>query len=127
MTFTRFCTPPASPISAGILRAVEIGSKADAVLANMFENVLEVVDHQLDGRVRILPTIWTAEARRRRRCRTRIGAVELLVSLGRIPRPPGLTQRYRVDTAGTQGGRGPRRAGVARGTSARTGTVVGCL
>ena len=44
------------------LRAVEIRPEADAVLANMFENVLEVLDHQFNGRVHIVPTISAEEA-----------------------------------------------------------------
>src|SRR4029077_7076865 len=44
--------------------AAEIGSKADAVLANMFENVIEVLDHQFNRRVWIPMTVWAEEARR---------------------------------------------------------------
>jgi hypothetical protein len=48
--------------SAWDLGAVEIGSKADAVLTNMFENVIEVLDHQFSGCVRILATVWAEKA-----------------------------------------------------------------
>jgi hypothetical protein len=44
------------------LGAVEVGSKADAVLTNMFENVIEVLDQQLSGCVRILTTVGAEEA-----------------------------------------------------------------
>lgn len=44
--------------------AVKIGSKADAVLADMFENMLEVVDHQFNQCIRIPAAIWPEEARR---------------------------------------------------------------
>src|SRR5215471_642379 len=39
------------------LGAVKIGSKADAVLTDTFENVLEVLDHQVNGGVSILTTV----------------------------------------------------------------------
>jgi hypothetical protein len=39
------------------LGAVEIGSKTDAVLTYTFENVLEVLDHQVNGCVSILTTV----------------------------------------------------------------------
>ncbi len=45
MTFTRFCSPLAFPIR-GDLSSIEIRSKADAIFAKMFENVLEVLNHQ---------------------------------------------------------------------------------
>src|ERR1700704_1715084 len=45
------------PYSSRDLGAIEIGSKADAVLTHMFENVLEVFDHQVNGRVCILTTV----------------------------------------------------------------------
>jgi hypothetical protein len=40
-----------------------IRPKADTVLADMFENVLEVLDHQFNGRVHIVPTISAEEAK----------------------------------------------------------------
>ena len=39
------------------LGAVKIGSKTDAVLTYTFENVLEVLDHQVNGCVGILTTV----------------------------------------------------------------------
>jgi hypothetical protein len=39
------------------LGAVEIGSKTDAVLTYMVENVFEVLDHQVNGCISILTTI----------------------------------------------------------------------
>ena len=62
MTSTKFCSPPAFSYCCRDLGAVEIRPKADAVLANMFENVLEVLDHQFNGRVHIVPTISAEEA-----------------------------------------------------------------
>jgi hypothetical protein len=44
-------------------RAVEVGSKANAVVADTFENVFNVVEHQFHGRVHIVPTILAEEAR----------------------------------------------------------------
>src|SRR5215831_5768175 len=46
------------PYSCWNLGAVEIGSKTDAVLTYMFENVLEVLDHLVNGGVSILTTVW---------------------------------------------------------------------
>jgi len=40
------------------LGAVEIGSKTDAVLTYQFENVFEVLDHQVNGCISILTTVW---------------------------------------------------------------------
>ena len=46
-----------TPDSCWNLGAVKIGSKTDAVLTYMFENVLEVLDHQVNGGVSILMTV----------------------------------------------------------------------
>ena len=46
------------PYSYRDLGPIEIGSKTDAVLTHMFENVLEVFDHQINGRICILTTVW---------------------------------------------------------------------
>jgi hypothetical protein len=43
-------------------RAVEVGSKANAIVANTFENVFDVVEHQFHGRVHVVPTILAEEA-----------------------------------------------------------------
>ena len=61
---TRICK------SAGIAefgrdhRAVEIGAKPDAVLAQMFEQMLDMLDDQVDGRVLVVAAVRTQEARR---------------------------------------------------------------
>ena len=47
---------------AGIVRAVEIGAETDAVLADALDQVLEVVDHEIDGRVRIVAAVRAQEA-----------------------------------------------------------------
>src|SRR5258708_14849114 len=46
------------PYSCWNLGAVEIGSKTDAILTYMFENVFEVLDHQINGCISMLTTIW---------------------------------------------------------------------
>ena len=46
----------------GDLGTVEIGSDADTVIANVFDEVLKVLDHQFDGRLSILTTVGTQEA-----------------------------------------------------------------
>src|SRR5262245_33262935 len=43
--------------------AVQIGAKADPVLTNLLENVLDVIDHQFSGRVCIPATIGAQEVR----------------------------------------------------------------
>ena len=62
MTSTRILHFGGTSYCCRDLRAVEIRAKADAVLANMFENVLEVINHQFNGRVHIVPTIPAEEA-----------------------------------------------------------------
>ena len=52
------CVPDAS----GDPGAVEIGSEADAVLADVSENVLEVINHQLGGRVSVRTAVRTKKA-----------------------------------------------------------------
>jgi len=51
-----------TPYSCWNLGAIEIGSKTDAVLTYMFENVFEVLDHQVNGGVCILTTVWAEVA-----------------------------------------------------------------
>ena len=46
------------PYSCWDFSAIEIGSKTDAVLTYMFENVFEVLDHQVNGCISILTTVW---------------------------------------------------------------------
>src|SRR5205807_9506685 len=46
------------PHSCWDLGAVEIGSKTDAVLAYIFENMFEVLDHQVNGCINIPTTVW---------------------------------------------------------------------
>ena len=46
------------PYSCWDLGAVEIGSKTDAVLTYQFENAFEVLDHQVNGCISILTTVW---------------------------------------------------------------------
>jgi len=62
MTSTRFLQIRQHFLFRLDLGAVEIGSKADAVLTNVFENVLEVLDHQFSGCVCIPATVWAEEA-----------------------------------------------------------------
>src|SRR5579862_4648414 len=44
--------------------AVEIGAQSDAVLAGMFEHVLDMLDHQVQRRILVLTAVGTQEARR---------------------------------------------------------------
>ena len=50
------------PDASGDPGAVEIGSEADAVLADVSENVLEVINHQLGGRVSVRTAVRTKKA-----------------------------------------------------------------
>ena len=45
-------------------RAVEIRSEADAVLADLFEHVLDMIDDELDRRVAVLAAVGAQEAHR---------------------------------------------------------------